>query len=114
MDKSATIETPQGTILEPMNLHNTTEFDELLRQRVICGWDCSPTDVESWRAAADAHTISVFWIVPSSLSHLPTPQRHVGHVSMGSRSEPPDDKHADADTPVQHIFNLFILPEPRR
>jgi GNAT superfamily N-acetyltransferase len=114
MDTLATTEAPKRNILEPMNLHNTTEFDELLRQRVICGWDCSPTTLEAWRAAADIHTISMFWVVPPSLSQLPAPQRHGGHISMQSRTGPPDDKLAGADKPVLHIFNLFILPERRR
>jgi GNAT superfamily N-acetyltransferase len=108
MDKSPTTEAAQGSILEPMNLYNTTEFDELLRQRVICGWDYSPSDLEAWRAAADAKTASNFWVVPPSLSQLPAPQRYAGHISMSSKSEPPDD------TPIRHIANLFILPEHRR
>jgi GNAT superfamily N-acetyltransferase len=107
MNKSATTEAAQKSILEPMNLHNTTEFDELLRQRIICGWDYSPSDLEAWRAAADAQTISMFWVVPPSLSQLPVSQRHGGHISMNRKTEPPDDK------PIQHIFNLFILPEHR-
>ncbi len=108
MDKSLATEAAQGSILEPMNLYNTTEFDELLRQRVICGWDCSPSDLETWRAAADAKTAYNFWVVPPSLSQLPAPQRYAGHISMSSKTEPPDD------TPVRHIANLFILPEHRR
>jgi GNAT superfamily N-acetyltransferase len=102
MDKSATTEAAQGSILERMNLYNTTEFDELLRQRVICGWDFSPSNLEGWRAAADAQTISMFWVIPPSLSQLPAPQRYSGHISMQN------------NTRVLHIFNLFILPEHRR
>jgi GNAT superfamily N-acetyltransferase len=108
MDKLAPTEAAQKSILEPMNLHNTTEFNELLRQRVICGWDYSPSSLEAWRAAADARTMSIFWVVPPSLSQLPVPQRYIGHIMMQSKTEPPDDK------PIRHIFNLFILPEHRR
>lgn len=97
-----------------MNLHNTTEFDELLRQRVICGWDYSPSKLESWRAVADPQTMYMFWVVPPSLSQLPAPQRHGGHIMMQRKTEPSDDKLARADKPILHILNLFILPEHRR
>ena len=107
MDKSPTTEAVPGSILEPMDLHNTAEFDELLRQRVICGWDCSPSHLTVWRGAADAKTASNFWVVPESLSQLPAPQRYAGHISMSNKTEPPDD------TPIRHIANLFILPEHR-
>jgi hypothetical protein len=108
MDKSATTEAAQSSILEPINLHNTTEFDELLRQRVICGWDFSPSNLETWRAAADAQTLSMVWVVPPSLSQLPAPQRYSGHIMGQSKTEPPHNELS------QHIFNLFILPEHRR
>ena len=114
MDKSATTEPAQRSILEPMDLHNPTEFDELLRQRVICGWACSSSTIAAWRAAADAQTITIFWVVPPSRSQLPAPQRLGGHISMRSNAEPADGKRAPADQPALHIFNLFILPEHRR
>jgi GNAT superfamily N-acetyltransferase len=93
--------------LAPMNLHNPTEFDELLRQRVLCGWEYSPADLEGWRAAADAKKIAVFWIVPGSMTQLAAPQRYAGHISMQDRNEPPNDVR------VRHIFILFVLPEQR-
>ena len=108
MDKSATTEAGQRIVLEPMNLYNSTEFDELLRQRILCGWEDSPSDLEAWRTAADAKTISIFWVIPSSLSPLAAPQRYAGHVSMQDRTEPPENEL------VRHIFNLFVLPEHRR
>jgi GNAT superfamily N-acetyltransferase len=114
MNKSAATEAVQRSILEPINLYNTTEFDELLRQRVICGWDYSRSNLEAWRTAADAQTISMFWVVPPSLSQLPASQRYGGHIFMQSRTEPSDDKLTHADKFIQHIFNLFILSEHRR
>jgi GNAT superfamily N-acetyltransferase len=108
MDKSPELNCPQNNLLEPMDLDNTTQFDELLRQRVICGWDFSRSTIEAWRDAIAAHTISLFWVVPASLSQLDTPQRLAGHISMLRKTEPPNN------TPVLHICNLFILPEHRR
>lgn len=112
MDQSApTQAAAQGRILEPMNLHSATEFNELLRQRILCGWDSSPSVIEGWRTAADAQTIAMFWVVPQSLSQLPAPQRYAGHISMQSKSGSPD--HPDSK-PVMHLFNLLILAEHRR
>jgi GNAT superfamily N-acetyltransferase len=112
MNESAITEAPKGSLLEPMNLHNSTEFDEMLRQRVICGWDSSSSDLEAWRADADAHNMAMFWVVPTSLSHLPVPQRFVGHIMMVSKTEPA--ANGGAEKPTRHIFNLFVLPEHRR
>lgn len=109
MDESTTAK----DLLEPMNLHNAIEFEELLRQRVICRWDCSRSDVETWRESADAHSISLFWIVPAATFHLPTPQRLVGHIGVRKLPEAPYTEPEQADEPVQHLFHLFILPEHR-
>lgn len=79
-----------------MNLHNETEFEELLRQRILCGWDKTPSHLETWREQADKHTLSLFWIVPT------TSQTHVGHIAMTLKT-------SDAGTRVQHICNLFVL-----
>jgi ribosomal protein S18 acetylase RimI-like enzyme len=107
MNKSAINEGTQSSMLEPMNLHNTTEFNELLRQRVVCGWDFSLSSLESWRSAATAQTLSMFWIVSPSLSQLPAPQRYSGHIMAQRKIEPLHNELS------QHIFNLFILPEHR-
>jgi GNAT superfamily N-acetyltransferase len=113
MTSSTTVEDAKTSILEPLNLHDTAEFNELLRQRVICGWDFSPSNLEAWRAAADAQTIAIFWVVPKSLSQLSVPQRYAGHIMGQSKTEPPADDNAGAEISVFHIWNLFILPEHR-
>ncbi|KAF2100808.1 hypothetical protein NA57DRAFT_74405 [Rhizodiscina lignyota] len=107
MEKLAAIEAAQNSILEPMNLHNAIEFDELLRQRIICGWSNSPSTLEAWRAAMDTHTLSMFWVVPPSVSAQPAPQRLLGHISTQKKIEALDGQT------VMHIADLFILPEHR-
>ena len=109
MDGSATVEASPNSILQPMNLHNKMELDELLRQRVICGWEFSLSAIEAWRAAADAHTISMFWVVPPSASLLSAPQRLTGHITMSRKTKVLDDKAVH----VLHISELFILPQHR-
>lgn len=94
-------------LLEPIDLHNPAEFDELLRQRVLCGWQNSPADLIAWRKSADGDILFNFWIVPASTKDLPAPQRWTGHISMVGKTEGLEN------TPVRHIANLFILPEHR-
>lgn len=90
-------------MLEPINLHSSTEFQELLRQRTLCGWDKTQSILETWRSQK---TLSLFWIVPSSQPGLAGPPRHVGHIAMANKPSP-------AGKPTQHICNLFVLPEHR-
>ena len=108
MEKPATTEVPtkMGITLEPTNLHDKTQFDELLRQRIICGWANTPEILETWREEIDKGILSFFWIVPSSLSSLSTTDRFAGHISMTART----DDHGNA---VQHILSLFVVPERR-
>lgn len=95
------------SILEPMDLHNQAEFDELLHQRILCGWQNSSADLIAWRELAEKDILFNFWIVPASSQQLPAPQRYAGHISMSHKFEDL------GNTPVRHIANLFILPEHR-
>lgn len=92
--------------LEPMNLHDKTQFDELLRQRIICGWADTPEILETWREEIDKGIQSFFWIIPSSLSSLSTTERYAGHITISAKT----DNHGD---PVLHIGSLFVVPERR-
>lgn len=85
--------------LEPANLHDQSQVDELLRQRKICGWRSSPSDVVSWRERAEARTTTLFWIKPAV-----HPDLRAGHVSL--------DKVSDDPSSLK-IADLFILPEHR-
>jgi ribosomal protein S18 acetylase RimI-like enzyme len=113
MDKATKNNMSQSSILEPINLHSTSEFDELLRQRVLCGWEKCRSQLESWRTAIDAQIISMFWIVPHSHSQISAPQRYAGHIAMKRKIEPADDKLGHGPVHLQHIWNVFILPEHR-
>jgi GNAT superfamily N-acetyltransferase len=107
-----TVQVTKANILVPINLHNTIEFDELLRQRVICGWDFSPSTIEAWRAAGDAHTTAMFWIIPKSRSELPPPQCYTGHI-MGQLKAESFENESGVGECVFHISNLFVLPDRR-
>lgn len=95
-------------MLEPMDLHDQDQVAELLRQRIICGWNKTPDFVASLRDAMDAGQKAVFWI-----HKLPDHSR-VGHVSLDSTASPPDPGLADPhDKTVLTIANLFVLPAHR-
>ncbi|KAK0610858.1 hypothetical protein B0T14DRAFT_500066 [Immersiella caudata] len=101
--------------LEPIHLHNKADFTELQRQRILCGWNHSSSALEAWRAANDAHTQAMFWIVPASSSTLPAPQRYAGHIAM-SRITYDNDNGIDGvlpDLKAMNLSTLFILPQHR-
>ncbi|KUI55451.1 hypothetical protein VP1G_02776 [Cytospora mali] len=98
--------------LEPMNLHDQAQADELLRQRKVCGWADKPEDITKWRDKMEGNnrTVSLFWIRPTS-----QPGLRVGHISLDSEARVPDLELANPhDKSVLTIANLFILPEHRR
>lgn len=111
-------------VLEPINLHNADEFQELLRQRVLCGWNKEPADLEKWRAASDLGQKSMFWI------HLPAGAdtavnageneqgpRRIGHISFQSVPDvggpDSDPELAKPDKTVLMISSFFLLHEYR-
>lgn len=85
--------------LEPANLHDQSQVDELLRQRKICGWRLSPSDIISWKERAEAQTTTLFWI--KATAH---PDLRVGHISLDKVS---------GDPSILKIADLFVLPEHR-
>ncbi|ROV96239.1 hypothetical protein VMCG_07721 [Cytospora schulzeri] len=95
--------------LEPMNLHEQAQADELLQQRKLCGWDDTPEFMAKFRDAMDARTKSLFWIKSTS-----QPDLRVGHISLDSESHPPNLELANPhDKSVLTIATFFILPEHR-
>lgn len=95
--------------LEPMNLHDQAEADELLRQRKLCGWDNTPEFIIKFRDAMDARTKSLFWIKPAS-----QPDLRLGHISLDSEAHPPNLELANPhDKSVLTIATFYVLPEHR-
>ena len=100
--------------LEPVDLHDTLQFAELQRQRVLCGWSHSTSVIEGWRADNDDKTQAMFWVVPASLSEIPPPRRYAGHIAMSKKTY--DNKGVDDVLPEPNVMDLgtlFILPEHR-
>lgn len=96
-------------ILEPINLRDQAQFDELLRQRHLCGWSNTPKTLNLWRDAMDAHQKFLFWIKPVS-----QPDMRIGHVSLDSEADPPNLGVANPyDKSVLLIASFFILAEHR-
>ena len=105
---------PPKVALEPMDLNDSVQFHELLRQRVICGWNDTASIIGGWRDEVAAGTREIFWVVPAPLAHLESQQRFGGHISMVNQISPPDHELANPDKSVLHITSLFILPEHRK
>ncbi|KAK7705310.1 hypothetical protein SLS64_008147 [Diaporthe eres] len=85
--------------LEPANLREESQVDELLRQRKICGWKTRPSDMTSWKKRAEAQETTLFWIRPAA-----QPDHRVGHISLDMVS---------GDPSTFKIADLFVLPEHR-
>ncbi|KAM7208125.1 hypothetical protein V8F20_001405 [Naviculisporaceae sp. PSN 640] len=119
VDDTASNSNRPHPLLEPINLHSEAQFDELLHQRKICGWDNTPEVLLAWRSQIDRGLQYFFWIIlpfsPSSPSSKET--IHAGHISVAHKSNPyhhltPNSESTPADQ-VQHVKSLFILPEFR-
>jgi GNAT superfamily N-acetyltransferase len=123
----------ENCTLEPINLHCATQFTELQRQRVLCGWHNETAALESWRAAMDFGTKVLFWIVPipsgdgdrkdSATTTTTTTRTQVGradsdsdstpragHISLESASIYNDPELCNPDKSILCISSLFILP----
>jgi ribosomal protein S18 acetylase RimI-like enzyme len=98
---------------EPINLHNQAESDELLRQRILCGWANTPRNIEVWRKAIDKGEVVLFWIVPRHLTSSPALQRFAGHIGLENECQPPEHDIARPDKSLIEISTLFVLKEYR-
>lgn len=95
--------------LEPMDLLELAQAEELLRQRKICGWSDTPEHIADWQAAIARKAKSLFWIKPAS-----QPDLRIGHISLDSEAHPQDLELANPiDKSVLSISGLFVLPEHR-
>jgi GNAT superfamily N-acetyltransferase len=123
--------TKPRVILEPMDLDKREEFDELLKQRVLCGWNKTPAYVEGCRDSMAKGYKSLFWIclppAPDPESTAPNGgesktydgkgHRRIGHIgfqSVPDVGEPDSDLElASTDKSVVMISTFFILKEHR-
>ena len=118
-----TDDSTHDSILEPINLYNPLQFEELKRQRQICGWEYNDTDLHYLRNKQDEGLKPFFWILshhppptnsplPSNSDHSPRPIR-AGHISLDSYANPPDPELATAARTILTIQTFFILPQFR-
>jgi GNAT superfamily N-acetyltransferase len=117
---------------EPIDLHDAAQRAELLRQRILSGWNNTPAHIDVWQRAADAGEVFLFWIVvPDELASAlepssppsPTPvsaptsasapARWRGHVGLENECQPPERDLARPDRSLLEITSLFVLAEHR-
>ena len=123
-------------VLKPMNLHNQEEFDELVKQRVMCGWNFDTKSIEEWRQAIDDNLKAMFWIFAAPTSAKgsvteegadPEPAKstpedpqldsqlvRVGHISLLKHLDPPEPDLVAPDKSSIMLSTFFILPQHRR
>ncbi|KAA8643366.1 hypothetical protein EYZ11_012889 [Aspergillus tanneri] len=105
--------------LEPINLQDADQLAELLRQRVLCGWDHTPEKLQQWKTKQAEGLKSLFWITTTNSNHNNNNHNGenesilAGHISLDAYSDPPDAELARADKSVLAIQTFFILPEYR-
>ena len=118
--------TKPKVVLEAIDLHQSDQFQDLMHQRTLCGWNNEPAVLEKWRAASDRGEKSMVWI------HLPSPpaageppaqeprehlRRRIGHISFQSvpdLGEPDSDPElARLDKTVLMVSTFFVLHEHR-
>ncbi|KAF2762829.1 hypothetical protein EJ05DRAFT_495684 [Pseudovirgaria hyperparasitica] len=114
--------------LLPINLSTPSDYNELQRQRVLCGWNFEDAQLKVWCEEMNQGLKSLFCIMskPSALHTDRTGQTtspeeqtddspivRVGHISIDSEAGPRDPTLARPDRSVLTISTLFVLPEYR-
>lgn len=95
--------------LELINLHEENQFNELHRQRVICGWDSDPNILLRWKDRQASKRL--FWIMYSDVDSQHS--IHTGHISLDASSkllEPEVLKDGEIELSIN---SFFILPDYR-
>lgn len=110
----------------PIDLKDASEFQELQRHRVTCGWDHEEEKISFWREKQKERLKSLFWITmpdtfaEGSTSKLSTRSGsycdtsaciRAGHISLDAYCDPPDTELASADKSNLTIQTFFILPQ---
>lgn len=111
--------------LEPINLHNASEYKELKRQRTVCAWNFDDDTLRGFRENQDKGRKAFFWITITSSAKQtrksdedepttsPAIPIRAGHISLDSYSTFNDPDLAVADKSILTIQTFFILPEYR-
>ncbi|KAJ5316882.1 hypothetical protein PENANT_c016G06490 [Penicillium antarcticum] len=96
--------------LEPIDLQNEDQFNEMRRQRLICGWDSNLQTLQSWKEKDKIKRL--FWITiphPSIGSNT----IRTGHISLDASSGLLEPDIAPENRTELSISSFFILPEYR-
>lgn len=123
-----------------MNLYDQAEIDDLIPQRIACGWNYEMERILGWRDQMERGEKYLFWItipdpvgvdittMPSTeagltsssannqsvvSSTLPESYVKAGHVALASKADPPHPQLARQDKSVLTISTFFILPTYR-
>lgn len=110
----------QPFTLETLDLQDDTHVQELVRQRIICGWGEDEESINNWRNQTSKGTKKFWWItIPATDEKTSDPSStssrgiKAGHIALASETSPPDPDLARLDRSILTVNTFFLLPEYR-
>ncbi|KAJ5083336.1 hypothetical protein N7456_012763 [Penicillium angulare] len=95
--------------LEPVDLNDASQFNELRDQRIICGWESDLQTLRGWQDKADLKRL--FWItILDNSSHAEDKYIRAGHISLDASSSLLDESDISSGDPELSINSVFIMP----
>ncbi|KAJ5256768.1 hypothetical protein N7478_012872 [Penicillium angulare] len=98
--------------LEPVDLNDASQFNEIRDQRIICGWESDIQTLRGWQDKADLKRL--FWIIiPDNSTHAEKTFIHAGHISLDASSNLLDESGISSGETELSINSVFIMPDYR-
>lgn len=98
--------------LEPIDLNDTSQFNELRNQRTICGWESDLQTLRGWQDKSNLKKL--FWItIPGLSGNSERKCILAGHISLDASSSLLDESHLSKSDTELSISSVFIMPEYR-
>ena len=102
---------PSQCDLQPIDLHDESQFRELRRQRIMCGWDSEPQTLQTWKEKKELKRL--FWItIPDTNTKEATIR--TGHISLSKGAGLLEADVAKDNEIELSISSFFILSEYRQ
>jgi GNAT superfamily N-acetyltransferase len=94
-----------------MDLYDESQYQELQRQRVMCGWDSDSQTLQKWKDKQELKKL--FWITILDTNTQETAIR-TGHISLDACSGLLEADIGKENEIELSISSFFILPEYRK
>ena len=98
--------------LKPIDLNEEIQFNELQRQRTLCGWNYDDQTLQSWKE--NSKLKNLFWITISDPEdETKSTSIRVGHISLDPSSGILEPGLLEGDEIDLSLSTFFIVPEHR-